>query len=48
MKQKLQKRGLPVTVRSATEQVYDAAGIRLVCPFIQDIVDEVTQKLNRL
>lgn len=37
MKQKLQRRGLPVTVQSATERVYDAAGIRLVCPFIQDI-----------
>lgn len=37
MKQKLQRRGLPVTVQSATEQVYDAAGVRLVCPFIQDI-----------
>lgn len=37
MKQKLQRRGLPVTVQSATERVYDAAGVRLVCPFIQDI-----------
>ena len=37
MKQKLQRRRLPVTVQSATEQVYDAAGVRLVCPFIQDI-----------
>lgn len=37
MKQKLQRRRLPVTVQSAMEQVYDAAGVRLVCPFIQDI-----------
>ena len=37
MKKKLKSRGLPVTPRSATEQVWDAAGVRLVCPFVRDI-----------
>ena len=39
MRQKLKRRGLPVTARSALEQVWDAAGVRLVCPFVQDIYD---------
>ena len=39
MKKKLKDRGLPVTCCSALEQVWDAAGVRLVCPFVQDIYD---------
>lgn len=37
MKKKLLRQGLPVTPESAVESVFDAAGVRLVCPFIQDI-----------
>ncbi len=37
MKQKLSRQGLPVTVDSALQKVRDAAGVRLICPFIQDI-----------
>jgi putative GTP pyrophosphokinase len=37
MKEKLQRRKLPVTLESALTQVYDAAGIRVVCTFIDDI-----------
>ena len=37
MKQKLRRHGLPVTAESAVHDVYDAAGVRLICPFMQDI-----------
>ncbi len=37
MKRKLEKQGLPVTVASATQAVWDAAGVRLICPFIEDV-----------
>ena len=39
MREKLARRKLPVTARSAMEQVWDAAGVRLVCPFVQDIYE---------
>lgn len=34
---KLERQGLPVTADSALRQVWDAAGVRLICPFVQDI-----------
>ena len=37
MRQKLQRLVFPVTAESAMKNVFDAAGVRLVCPFIQDI-----------
>ncbi len=37
MKRKLEKQGLPVTVESAVHAVWDAAGVRLICPFIEDV-----------
>ena len=37
MKEKLKKQGLPVTADSALRDVWDAAGVRLVCPFVQNI-----------
>ncbi len=37
MKRKLRQQGLPVTADSAMQDVWDAAGVRLICPFIQDI-----------
>jgi putative GTP pyrophosphokinase len=37
MKEKLQRRGLPSTLDSAMNLVTDAAGIRVVCTFIDDI-----------
>jgi putative GTP pyrophosphokinase len=37
MKEKLNKKNLPVTRESALTEVYDAAGIRVVCTFIDDI-----------
>lgn len=37
IKEKLARHGLPVTVESAMENIRDAAGVRLICPFVQDI-----------
>lgn len=37
MRQKLQRLAFPVTAESSMKNVFDAAGVRLVCPFIQDI-----------
>ncbi len=37
MRQKLQRLAFPVTAESAMKNVFDAAVVRLVCPFIQDI-----------
>ncbi len=37
MKAKLERQGLPVTADSALQDVWDAAGIRLICPFVQNI-----------
>lgn len=37
MKAKLERQGLPITVDSALQDVWDAAGVRLVCPFVQNI-----------
>lgn len=37
MQRKLAQRGLPLTAASALRDVQDAAGVRLICPFQQDI-----------
>ena len=37
MKKKLERQNLPVTADSAVRDVWDAAGVRLVCPFVQNI-----------
>jgi putative GTP pyrophosphokinase len=37
MKEKLKRKNLPVTVQSALTHVYDAAGIRIITTFIDDI-----------
>jgi len=37
MRRKLEKQGLPVTAESSTHAVWDAAGVRLICPFIEDV-----------
>lgn len=37
MKKKLCMRQLPVTAEAALQQVYDAAGVRIVCQFVDDI-----------
>ena len=42
MKAKLERQNLPVTKDSALQNVWDAAGIRLVCPFVQNIDQTVS------
>ena len=37
MREKLKRQGLPVTADSALRDVWDAAGVRLVCPFVQNV-----------
>ena len=37
MREKLRRQGLPVTAESALREVRDAAGVRLICPFVDDI-----------
>lgn len=37
--EKLERRGLPITVDSIVDNLNDVAGIRVVCPFISDIYD---------
>ncbi len=37
MRKKLARQDLPVTVESALRDVWDAAGVRLICPFVENI-----------
>ncbi len=37
MTEKLKKRGLPVTREAALTEVHDAVGVRIICPFFDDI-----------
>ncbi len=37
MKNKLKKRGFPISCESAMVNVNDAAGIRIICPYIDDV-----------
>lgn len=47
MKAKLERQGLPVTADSAFQDVWDAAGVRLVCPFVQNI-DQTVDLIRRI
>lgn len=35
--EKMKRKGLEITMESITENLYDIAGIRVICPFIEDI-----------
>lgn len=37
MRGKLERQQLPITADSALHKVWDAAGVRLICPFVEDI-----------
>lgn len=37
MREKLQRKGFPVSTENALSSVYDAIGIRVVCPFVNDV-----------
>lgn len=47
MKAKLERQHLPVTVNSALQDVWDAAGVRLVCPFVQNI-DQTVELIRQI
>lgn len=42
MRAKLERQNLPVTADSTLRDVWDAAGVRLVCPFVQNIDQTVS------
>ena len=37
MREKCRKNGLPETTESALEEIHDAIGVRVVCPFLDDV-----------
>lgn len=39
MKEKLQRKGMEVNLRNALSKIYDAAGIRIICTFVDDVYD---------
>ena len=41
MKEKLQRKGLEINLGNALNKIYDAAGIRIICTFIDDVYDIV-------
>ena len=41
MKEKLKRKGLEVNLENALSKVYDAAGIRIICTFVDDVYDVV-------
>ena len=47
MKAKLERQHIPVTADSALQNVWDAAGVRLVCPFVQNI-DQTIELIRQI
>ena len=41
MKEKLQRKGLKVNLENALMKIHDAAGIRIICTFVDDVYDIV-------
>ena len=41
MKEKLKRKGLEVNLENALNKIYDAAGIRIICTFVDDVYDIV-------
>ncbi len=50
MKEKLKRRGFEVTLENALTKVYDAAGLRIICAYIDDVyeVAEMLKKYHEL
>jgi putative GTP pyrophosphokinase len=44
--EKLQRRGYPITIQSVADNLYDVAGIRVICSFVDDIY-QVAEMLAR-
>lgn len=47
MKAKLERQDLPATADSALRDVWDAAGVRLICPFVQNI-DQTVELIRQI
>lgn len=41
MKEKLERKGLEINLENALTKIYDAAGIRIICTFVDDVYDIV-------
>ena len=41
MKEKLERKNLPVTLESALNKVFDAVGVRIICSYIDDVYEIV-------
>ena len=50
MKEKLERKNLPITLESALTKVYDAVGIRIICSYIDDVYEivDILKKYNDL
>ena len=50
MKEKLERKNLPITLESALTKVYDAIGIRIICSYIDDVYEivDMLKKYNDL
>ena len=46
MKEKLKRKGLEVNLENALSKIYDAAGIRIICTFVDDVY-EVVQMIKK-
>ena len=44
---KLEKQGLDVSLESATENLYDIAGVRIICHYIDDVYQVATMLLDQ-
>lgn len=44
---KMEKRGLPLTINSMMNKLYDIAGVRVVCPFISDVYRVANMLVNQ-
>jgi len=44
---KLEKSGFPVSLESATENLYDIAGVRIICHYIDDVYNVATMLLDQ-
>lgn len=45
--EKLQRKGLPITIDNMVNKLYDIAGIRVTCPFISDVYHVTQMLLNQ-
>lgn len=44
---KMQTKGLPLTLSAMMNQIYDVAGVRVICPFISDVYHVAKMLMNQ-